>query len=511
MIATPTFSFCAACSDFDCINAPVTGRSDRWMKHLQIYGLNMRFCCQAKKTSICIAVAICLPVLAHAQQIVSTPNSAYQQVRGVPFQRTVLTDVAQVIPSTQAFKSRQPEATARLISTNATHGNAIATSYLTDDFCDETSGKNNDHPQASPIQSAHVVVQPPLVQPYKNNQYSFVIENRGNLDASDVSIEISVNEHARIVAMLPSEAVVTDEKALLTIKKLHAGEHYNVHLTATSSTDEPIVFQAKLVHSSVQNFDAKRGTPQITVGSTARHQTTSAQPYTLSELPTATEHEVPIVSGKQEYQPRPHFQTNPHYQGEQNGRELPVREMYTASPAPGNSGGFRVSVGSDSKSTAQVEISASAIPSTPEDFSPTESDIVGIHSIKDDLTKDVSENDPIIAEHAAPVMGPRNMDQLATREFSLSITNPSQNEVNNVFVQLRVPEGLEIVTFDRQTWYDEVARTVSFNIPSIAAGDAEAVHYQLKATGTGFQIQKLLIEAEGLEHPEIRFDTFIQD
>lgn len=453
-------------------------------------------------------VAICLPMLANAQQITTaTSGAAYQQVRDTPFQRTLLTKLAQEIPYAPIVENQSHLTTASLISPVSNHKNAITTSYLANEI--EESGNTDDqNAQASPTQSAHVVVQPPLVQPYKNNQYSFVIENRGTLDADDVSIEISVDENSRIVAMLPSEAVVTDEKALLTIKKLHAGEHYNVHLTATSATEQPIVFQAKLVHSSVQSFGAQPGTTQITVGSTMQRQTTSARPYTMSELPSSTEREVPIVSGKKDYEPRPHFQTNPHYQGEQNGKQLPVRSLYTTSPAARNStGDFRVSVGTGSTPAPKVDNSASTIPSTPEDFSPIESDFIGMPTVNDELKEEAFAVD----QPPVPFTGPRNMEQLATREFSLSIANPTNQNVNDVFVQLKVPEGLEIMTFDRQTWYDEVSRTISFKIPAIAAEESETIHYQLKATGSGFQIQKLVVEAEGLEHPEIRFDTFIQD
>lgn len=469
----------------------------------------MRFCCKAKTTSLCLTFVLCLPFCVAAQQTTdASATAAYQQVRDVPFQRTLLTELPQEIPVTPHGNANS-DAKVSLISPNSELKNATPIGYFASDTQEDAGESPKVANAATPMESAHVVVQPPLIQPYKNNQYSFVVENRGSLDAENVSIEISVDDSSRIVAMLPSDAVVTDEKALLTIKKLHAGEHYNVHLTATTSTEEPIVFQAKLVHTSVQKFGARHGTPQITVGSTRQHETTSARPFTMSNLPT--NREVPIVSPEPEYEPRPDFQTNPYYQGKQGGKQLPVRGLYTTSPMPGNApGGLSMTLDGKSMAKPKVKISASTIPSTPEDFTPLESEFSNMPSVTDDMDEDILLAEPTV-ESLAPINGPRNMDHLATREFALSISNPTAKQLKEVFVQLKVPEGFEIMTFDRQTWYDEISRTISFKVPAIAAGASEAVNYQLKATGTGFQIQKLLVEAEGLDRTEIRFDTFIQE
>ena len=102
--------------------------------------------------------------------------------------------------------------------------------------------------------SAHVVVRPPMVQPYKQNQFTFVVENTGSVDAQDVRVQISVNKTARIVASLPEESVFTDEMALFPLKSIPAGSNVQIHLTAISNNKNPINFESSLTLKTVQHF-----------------------------------------------------------------------------------------------------------------------------------------------------------------------------------------------------------------------------------------------------------------
>ncbi len=471
----------------------------------------MQFWCNAQTISLCFVVAACLPTLTKAQQPETTVSTtAYQQVRDSPFQRMSLTELPQTIPTAPEVTSIPHSASTgavRLISKAATSESAKTTTYLptTVSPLPEPSEQSNE---TSRVISSHVVIQPPMVQPYKSNQYSFVVENLGEVDAEEVTIEISVDETARIIAMLPSDSVVTDRNALLKIKKLHAGEHSTIHLTATSSLESPIRFRAKLVHTSIQDFDPQVGAPGIAVGPIARHQTTEARPFVLEALPASTpSHHVPIVSVPPEFQPRPHFQSNPHFRGDQTGTQLAQQPLRPRTPFQSvSSGGLTTSVGPIAKRQPEAIL-------TEDQFSPDHF-TTPIQQVPNRERSQVVENSsqetslPSI-ESIAPFSGPRNMDQTTTREFSLAIINPTNRTVHDVFVQLTVPQGLEIMTFDRQTWYDDETRTISFKIPGIEAAEFEVVNYELKAAESGFQIQKLVVEAKGLERTEVRLDTLV--
>lgn len=473
----------------------------------------MQFWCKVQTSSVCFVVAVLLTVSIQAQQLSNDiAPTAYEQVRDVPFQRMSLTEIPQTIPAA-------PNVTSIPNSVTPSEGSVISNAANTESSAIAAEPTTRILPLPEPresqtgpndVESSHVVIQPPLVQPYKSNQYSFVVENLGSIDAHDVTIEISVDESAKIMAMLPSDSVVTDRKALLKIKQLRAGEHSNIHLTATSETDAAIKFKAKLVHTSEQEFGAQSGETGIAVSPMINHQTTQSPAFGIEARPASTPTgNVPIVKAQPDYQPRPHFQTNPHFQGDQTGRKLPNHTSHQRSPFQSvSSGGLTTSVGPVAK--RQTEL-----PTTEHQFRPNHFGHTPHFSVEQNLPEVNTELSEEVRlpeiESIEPFSGPKNMNMDSIREFSLAITNPTKRKIKDVLVQLTVPEGFEIMTFDRQTWYDEETRTISFKVPELGASEWEAVNYQLKAVKSGFQIQKLVLEATGLESNEIRFDTYVND
>lgn len=99
----------------------------------------------------------------------------------------------------------------------------------------------------------------------------------------------------------------------------------------------------------------------------------------------------------------------------------------------------------------------------------------------------------------------------SNRAFEVVVTNPLSKTAKNVLVQLTIPQGMKVTSFDRQTWFDEESNTLSFRIRKILPGQSESIHYQMKAIASGFQIQKLVVEATSLERSEVRFDTYVKD
>jgi hypothetical protein len=484
----------------------------------------MQFWLPIKRISLCLALGLCLTATASAQK--PEPDSAYSQVMNQPFQRLSLDELPRLIPVAPGrYQEQKSPQTGSKISPTANVLPPQTATYLQGEVItpfDHSPTTDNTHQ----TKSAHVVVQPPMVQPYKKNQFSFVIENRGQLEAEDLKIELRVDNDARIVAMLPTEAVVSDQTALLNVKQLKAGEHINVHLTATSKSDGPIRFTARLVHASEQVFDSAASRPKISVSPIETLPKTAAQPFTVQALPASTNQSkvVPILTAPKAFQPRPHFQSNPYFEGQTTAKPLrhplqpktPFRSV--------SSGGLTTSVGPVANRASTTFSDG--------DFAPRKS--AGLKaSTKNDvneinLSDKLHEPDDMITgpaphqtfENAAlvpdvslpsPISGPRNVYTGDSQDFSLQIDNPTDAEVESVLVQLKIPEGMEVVTFDRETWYDESSGVVSFRIPRIAAGDSEPVDFCLKALQSGFQILKLTVEADQLPSTGTPFDVFVRD
>ena len=118
----------------------------------------------------------------------------------------------------------------------------------------EPDNPTGGHPVSAADSGAGIVVHPPMIQPYHKNQHTFVIENKGVLDAEDVTIEISVPENARIIAALPPNSVSTPQKALFKFDELTAGDKTSVHLTVIATNNESIPFEASVACRSDYSF-----------------------------------------------------------------------------------------------------------------------------------------------------------------------------------------------------------------------------------------------------------------
>lgn len=107
-----------------------------------------------------------------------------------------------------------------------------------------------------PNQTEGLIVHPPMVQPYNQNQHTFVVENSSSKTASDVTVEIRVPENARIVAALPVNSVFSPKAAVFKFAELKSGEKVQVHLTAVENDDQPISFTANIAAKSTYEFEA---------------------------------------------------------------------------------------------------------------------------------------------------------------------------------------------------------------------------------------------------------------
>ena len=101
---------------------------------------------------------------------------------------------------------------------------------------------------------SNVKIHPPMVQPFNKNQFSFVVENVGDSQARDVVVGITVPEWSVISAVLPRSALMTQRHTIITFPEVAAGEQKLIHVTATSTTAQPVSFDATLTTKTVQKF-----------------------------------------------------------------------------------------------------------------------------------------------------------------------------------------------------------------------------------------------------------------
>lgn len=108
--------------------------------------------------------------------------------------------------------------------------------------------------EISQDQSGGLIIHPPMIQPYNKNQHTFIVENRSDIMASDVTVEIGVPKNSRIIATLPANSVFANDKAVFRFEKLAAGDQVQIHINAVSKDSKPIEFVADLVSRSVFEF-----------------------------------------------------------------------------------------------------------------------------------------------------------------------------------------------------------------------------------------------------------------
>lgn len=152
-----------------------------------------------------------------------------------------------------------------------------------------TSGRQETVPTSeSKIRQSEIIVHPPLVQPYRKNQYTFVVENRGDEAAHNVIVQLDVSEPARVFAALPSDALLADRTAVFRVGSIAPNGHVELHVGARSDEGKLIEFKSSVSVTSKQNFSASNSdsVAMHQVGATnngARHQLPSYSRQPTSE------------------------------------------------------------------------------------------------------------------------------------------------------------------------------------------------------------------------------------
>ena len=75
--------------------------------------------------------------------------------------------------------------------------------------------------------------------------------------------------------------------------------------------------------------------------------------------------------------------------------------------------------------------------------------------------------------------------------FEIKVRNNSTQTATNIIIQMQISENLLLTGFDRQSWVDEVRRTVSWKIASLESETETVIRFQAQSKAIGRDTQKI--------------------
>lgn len=113
------------------------------------------------------------------------------------------------------------------------------------------------------------------------------------------------------------------------------------------------------------------------------------------------------------------------------------------------------------------------------------------------------------ANLSATVDGPVLLAAGETASFSITVKNPNYGRASKVVVQLKIPQGLEIVTLDREAWINDEDNTISWEIDSLEARQKETIQYKAAGKLAGQQVQKVTLGMEDVYQGDAKLVTLV--
>ncbi len=110
-----------------------------------------------------------------------------------------------------------------------------------------TAAPQSAYTSRSLSHASAVIVHPPLIQPNRKNQYSFLIENQDDQTALNVTVQLLAPDSTTIFGVLPAgNSIVADHAALFHIPSIPARGYVEVHVGAISIDEQPIDFVSSI-------------------------------------------------------------------------------------------------------------------------------------------------------------------------------------------------------------------------------------------------------------------------
>jgi Tfp pilus assembly protein PilF len=133
-----------------------------------------------------------------------------------------------------------------------------------------------------------------------------------------------------------------------------------------------------------------------------------------------------------------------------------------------------------------------------------------------------SYEDPVGGKLAEPTSPESSLPQIATRlrgpkrsqvgqpiEFELLIENRSVSAAENVTVELKVSERMDVTVLDRQANFDGSNRTITWQVPSLAANSTETIKYSAVGRSAGSVLQTVSVAANSQPAGDLKLQTEI--
>ncbi|MEM9412012.1 MAG: hypothetical protein AAGA30_12910, partial [Planctomycetota bacterium] len=114
----------------------------------------------------------------------------------------------------------------------------------------------NQAQKSQPKLAESLIVHPPIIQPYNQDQYTFVVENRAVLPATNIRLRFSVPETSQFVAVIPGSSAFYETEAVIELEAIPGGGNKLVHLTVASTKQAPVEFKVDVTATTEVVFNA---------------------------------------------------------------------------------------------------------------------------------------------------------------------------------------------------------------------------------------------------------------
>ena len=385
--------------------------------------------------------------------------------------------------------------------------------------------------------TALVVVRPPFVQPYYPGQYTFMVQNVGELAAENVTLRLAAPEGVYIINVSPAPLKQLDQRVVeIGFQSIEGGQAFlvEVDIENSSVSTEPVAFEASVTQTAQQAFSrAAFNQPVQTPDSGPAAEVVSAQPE--SRQPAVPTHmaaasskfntSLAATSGapptellshvqsprKEAVQPRTSAMPNA-VGANASAAEPPKPVMTNSLPMESDAVNHNsVSKGWQGREQElanlpanQVSTSSTANPNP--DESPAISVPMHTKFVKRQPVAEAEAETTKVDANAAPVgyalntrlLAPKQVVRGQEEEYSIEIQNQSSVNGDDIVVQLVLPAGLDVTVLDRAAWYDRQNRKISWQLDSLASGQAEVIRYKAIANKMGEKPQSVTVGMQGL-------------
>ena len=284
------------------------------------------------------------------------------------------------------------------------------------------------------VNPSHISIVPQQFEEGLHGNYTVEINNSGPQNYESLLVELAVPETCQIHQVTPKPVSLNNQKILVRIDELGPGQKEIVTVAASMPDGNRVSFAAQVVFDQ-QELPKSQVAPAFQISNQTKHPPArlastikAIQPAPVAAPAVSTQ---PVSTQPVSTQP---VSTQP------VSTQPPVRRVATAEPVP------------------RSLLNHEPITTT------TDWTMAPNASIKTVLT------------------GPKNVTVGTTTDYQIEIANTGATAAQNVVIQLSIPVELEITVLDRNAWFDEQSRKLTWELPSLAAGQTETIQYKAVMT-----------------------------